>query len=105
MGTHPIFESDFDCLTGTSVPMGRTLWYHSTLGRNDADSLLAGQVPGSYLVRKSDSDNKSPSYRLSVVNDDLRINHFPIEIKYGLVMLGSQPFSSLEAVISHFSST
>ena len=34
-----------------------------------------------------------------------RINHFPIEIKYGLVMLGSQPFSSLEAVISHFSST
>ena len=33
-----------------------------------------------------------------------KVVHFTIEIKYGLVLLGAQPFSSLESLVSHFTS-
>ena len=44
----------------------RTLWYHATLGAEEATTHLAQRHPGSYLVRKS--PKHADSYRLSVVD-------------------------------------
>jgi len=80
----------------------RTLWYHATLGAEEASSYLAQRHPGSYLVRKS--PKHADSYRLSVVDANHKIVHFTIELKYGLVLLGAQSFTSLSALVSHFAS-
>jgi len=35
MGTHPIFESDFDCLTDKMENTGGTMWLENKLGEEN----------------------------------------------------------------------
>merc|ERR1712048_3710 len=65
MGTHPIFESDFDCLTELSVlPKCQLLSHHRPSRSTDARRLPTPSPPAS-PARASSRSTASPSSKLS----------------------------------------
>merc|ERR1711892_1537749 len=55
MGTHPIFESDFDCLTDTKNGISLGLVYGRTQGSRPHEQIRQTDVPWSGQCRKDDT--------------------------------------------------
>jgi len=109
MGTHPIFESDFDCLTDYVMRVDTPgdnltdqIWYHGLLTREAADALL--EIDGDFLVRCS-TMNQSNDIVLSCKWDSQSL-HFILlcgkDGKYQIDEESSQAFTTVTELIKDY---
>jgi len=86
MGTHPLFESDFDCLTDMNRPEQQNVWHDMVKSMQVAKKYtetaminsVAFSMDGENFVTASDDDT------LSVYsNDDGKLKRLPYSKKYG----------------------
>ncbi|CAF0977502.1 unnamed protein product [Adineta ricciae] len=102
----PAFSSDASYRQAddlATVPIERYFWYHSTMTRRQAESILECRPSGSFLVRQSES-GKAADYSLSI-KTPTGCMHMRICYCNGFYVLGecSRPFSSVAYMIKYFS--
>ncbi|CAH1797007.1 unnamed protein product, partial [Owenia fusiformis] len=85
-----------------AVELERQRWYHGSVSRQDAESLLRVHKEGSYLVRQSESNKEDYSLSLKSIRGFM---HMKIVQRNGSYILGqySQPYPSIPDMICHYS--
>lgn len=88
---------------GQNVDGSVAEWFHGVIARDEAEDLLKGMGPGSYMVRVSD---KIWGYVLSL-KSDAGIKHFRIDASYGTYQmvddgLGGPVHSSLIGLLMYY---
>jgi len=116
MGTHPIFESDFDCLTelngrcltatfsnmnGASFDStNRASWFHGTMDRSESIQKLTGKRHGTFLVRRS--PNHPDDYVLSV-SENGRVSQYIVKRQSdNSYTIGDQNFADLPQLLEFY---
>ncbi|XP_078484447.1 uncharacterized protein LOC100182710 [Ciona intestinalis] len=99
---HPseaIADKDFDPL----LPLTKQGWYHGAITRDEANMRLSREVPGSYLVRNSEST--ANNYSLSLRTRSTTIHMVISSTRDGFWILGefSAPFHSVPEMIAFYS--
>ncbi|CAF0989007.1 unnamed protein product, partial [Didymodactylos carnosus] len=89
--------------TDNDLPIDRYFWYHYSLSRRKAETLLYNRPCGSFLVRQSESGNKD-DYSLSIRTASGCV-HMRICSNNGVYILGqcSHPFSTVPRMIEYYS--
>lgn len=74
-------------------------WYFGRIGRDEADRLLSSGREGEYLVR--DSESNPGDWSISMRGQQ-RNKHFKVQSVDGELRIGTRSFSSMQALILHY---
>ncbi|XP_029141361.1 SH2 domain-containing adapter protein F [Protobothrops mucrosquamatus] len=87
-----------------ALPLESQAWYHGTLSRVDAESLLRLCREASYLVRNSESSHDAFSLSLKSSQGFLHMKLLQTEDNKFVLGQHSPPFSNIPEVIHHYAS-
>uniref|UniRef100_A0ABM5EWW9 SH2 domain-containing adapter protein F isoform X1 n=1 Tax=Pogona vitticeps TaxID=103695 RepID=A0ABM5EWW9_9SAUR len=87
-----------------ALPLESQAWYHGTLSRVDAESLLRLCREASYLVRNSESSHDAFSLSLKSSQGFLHMKLLPTEDNRFVLGQHSPPFDNVPEIIHHYAS-
>ncbi|XP_031574954.1 crk-like protein isoform X1 [Actinia tenebrosa] len=82
-----------------SNPSSSWPWYHSSLSRREAEAVLSGKTPGTFLVRDSSS---IPGDFVLSVSESGKISHYIINFKGSYYQIGEQTFQEIPSIIEFY---